>query len=33
MKNDYVCTDSTMYASVEKEDIGGNFGDIIWGDI
>lgn len=33
MKTDYVCTDSPMYASVEKEDIGGDFGNVLWGDI
>lgn len=33
MKNDYICTDSPMYASVERENIGGDFGDILWGDI
>ena len=33
MFTDYITTDSPMYASIEKEDIGGDFGDTVWGDI
>ena len=29
---DYITTDSLIYASIEREDIGGNFGDAIWGE-
>ena len=33
MITDYITTDSPMYASTEREDIGGDLGDAIWGDI
>lgn len=33
MITDYISTDSPMYASTEKEDLGGDFGDAIWGNI
>jgi len=33
MFTDYISTDSPLYASTEREDIGGDFGDAVWGDI
>jgi hypothetical protein len=33
MTTDYTTTDSPMYASIEREDAGGDVGDAIWGDI
>lgn len=33
MPTDYITTDTPMYASIEREDVGGDFGDAIWGDI